>query len=116
MKRLYWWLLLIVYAAFIFHLSSLEAPPTPPLFPHQDKVMHFAEYVPFGYLTLKAFAPVTLKGYSVSAFFALAYAASDEVHQGLVPTREPSFFDWLADATGILVAFALKLRGRITKH
>ncbi len=108
MERLRWWILLIAYAAFIFHLSSLEAPPAPPLFPYQDKVMHFVEYVPFGYLTLKAFAPATLTGYIVSASFALAYAASDEVHQGFVPTRDSSFFDWLTDAAGILTVFALK--------
>ncbi len=109
MTRFHWWLLLAGYAATIFYFSSLETPPTPPPFPYQDKVMHYAEYVPFGWLALKAFAPGTPKGFVSSALFALAYAASDEAHQGTVPGREPSILDWLADAAGILTPFARRL-------
>lgn len=109
MERFRWGVLLIVYAALIFYLSSLEAPPAPPPFPYQDKVMHFVEYIPFGYLTLKAFAPNTFKGFVSSAFVALSYAAFDEVHQGMIIGREPSLLDWLVDAIGILTPFARRL-------
>lgn len=76
----------------------------PPLFPHQDKVMHLAEYTPFGWLSLKAFMPATTFGFLVSVGFSLAYAASDEVHQSFVPGRETSVMDWVADAAGILIS------------
>ncbi|MBU4076921.1 MAG: VanZ family protein [Euryarchaeota archaeon] len=94
------------YAILIFYLSSQgpEAIPVKPLFPHQDKVMHFAEYVPFGWLSLKAFMPATSIGFVASMGFSLVYAASDEVHQSFVPGREMSIMDWLADAAGILIS------------
>lgn len=66
--------------------------------------MHLAEYVPFGWLSLKAFMPATSLGFLASLGFSLAYAASDEVHQSFVPGREMSFMDWLADAVGILIS------------
>ena len=110
MKRLHWWLLLAGYSTAIFYFSSLEAPPAPsPIFPYQDKVLHYVEYVPFGWLILKAFSPATPKGFVSSAFFALIYAASDEAHQGMVIGREPDLLDWLADAAGILTPFARRL-------
>lgn len=106
--RLFWWALLVSYAAIIFYLSGLEGPPAPSLFPYQDKVFHFVEYIPFGYLTLKAFYPATFIGYFMSICFAFGYAAMDEIHQGLVG-RDASLFDWLADVAGILTAFARRL-------
>lgn len=89
----------------IFYLSSQvpESIPVPPLFPNQDKVLHLTEYVLFGWLSLKAFMPVTPIGFLATMGFSLAYAASDELHQGFVPGREMSVMDWLADAAGILI-------------
>ncbi len=66
--------------------------------------MHFAEYAPFGWLTLKAFMPATTFGIAASIGFSLAYAASDEVHQSFVPGRDMSIMDWLVDAIGILIS------------
>lgn len=66
--------------------------------------MHLAEYVPFGWLSMKAFMPATPRGFLASLGFSLAYAASDEVHQSFVPGREMSLMDWLADAVGILIS------------
>ncbi len=76
----------------------------PQLFPHQDKVMHLAEYVPFGWLSLKAFMPATPMGFLASVGFSLAYAASDEMHQSYVPGREASLMDWVADVFGVLIS------------
>ena len=96
----------MIYAVLIFYISSLgpEGIPVKPLFPNQDKVIHFAEYIPFGWLSLKAFMPVTPFGFVASMGFSLIYAASDEVHQSFVPGREMSVMDWMADAMGILVS------------
>ncbi len=94
---------MIIYAALIFYLSSQETIPAPQLFANQDKVVHLAEYAPFGWLSLKAFMPATPAGFLASVVFSLAYAASDEVHQSFVPGRDASIMDWLADAVGILI-------------
>lgn len=104
--RLIWIAGLIGYAILIFFLSSQgpESIPAPQLFQGQDKVMHFAEYVPFGWLSLKAFMPATSMGFLASMGFSLAYAASDEVHQSFVPGREMSIMDWLADSLGIMIS------------
>ncbi len=93
---------MIVYAILIFYLSSQETIPAPQVFANQDKVMHFAEYAPFGWLSLKAFMPATPVGFLANVGLSLAYAASDEVHQSFVPGRDASIMDWLADAVGIL--------------
>lgn len=94
------------YAVLIFYLSAQEPEeiPVPPLFPHQDKVMHLVEYAPLGWLSLKAFMPLTPAVFLASVGFSLAYAASDEVHQSFVPGREASIMDWVADAVGILIS------------
>lgn len=87
----------------------------PALFPHQDKVMHLAEYVPFGWLSLKTFMPATQFGLLASVGLSLAYAASDELHQSFVPGREMSVMDWIADAMGILISSYIYI-GRITRR
>ncbi len=104
--RIFWLAGLVFYAVLIFCLSSQsqESIPVPPLFPQQDKVMHLAEYVPLGWLSLKSFMPTTSFGFILSIGFSLAYAASDEVHKGFVQGRNMSFFDWIADAVGILIS------------
>ncbi|SNQ60942.1 VanZ family protein [Candidatus Methanoperedens nitratireducens] len=94
---------MIIYAALIFYLSSQETIPAPQLFANQDKVVHLAEYAPFGWFSLKAFTPATPAGFLAGVGFSLAYAASDEVHQSFVPGRDASIMDWLADAVGILI-------------
>lgn len=66
--------------------------------------MHLMEYVPLGWLSLKAFMPATFYGFMGSVVFSLAYAASDEMHQSFVPGREASIMDWLADAVGISIS------------
>ncbi len=98
--------MLIGYAVLIFYLSSLEPAdiPAPQLFPHQDKAMHLAEYAPLGWLSLKAFMPLTPAAFLASIGFSIAYAASDEVHQSFVPGREASIMDWAEDAAGILIS------------
>lgn len=105
-SRIIWIAGLIGYAILIFYLSSLshESIPAPMLFPNQDKVMHIAEYVPFGWLSLKAFMPLTPVGFLLSTGFSLVYAASDEVHQSFVSGRKASIMDWFADAVGILIS------------
>src|SRR4030095_14444177 len=42
-----------------------------------------------------------------SAIIASVYGASDEIHQYFVPNRSSDFLDWVADATGAIIAIII---------
>ena len=123
----------ILYAAFIFYLSSISNPPSPLsygfmryvyhllvraglgflaypfylyiLFP--DKFIHFFLYMGFGLvlnLTIRSYRD----GFATSALLAVGfgsvYAITDELHQIFTPFRSASVLDFLADFFGILAA------------
>lgn len=115
MKRFFWVIALIVYGSLIFYLSAQPTIPTlwPPLFPHQDKIAHWIEYMVFGWVALKAFIPVTLKGVFSNLLFSPLYAASDELHQSFVPGRSCSLADWVADSIGILTSLIIYHRHKL---
>jgi VanZ family protein len=97
----------VAYAVLIFYLSSQPITDAESLFsktPFGDKGAHIAEYFLFGVLTYLALRPQSVWHWSLALFVALAYAATDELHQGFVPTRNASFLDWSADALGIGVS------------
>lgn len=65
--------------------------------PGLDKIVHVALYVPFGLLLARALG----RGRAVLAVgVAVAFGATDELHQAFVPGRTPSLADLLADAVG----------------
>jgi VanZ family protein len=104
------WLPVIGWAAVIFALSSV---------PHLAsglgtwdyvvrKCAHVLEYAVLGALLLRAV------GREVPAFLgALAYAASDELHQHFVAGRHSSPIDLAIDAVGITLGLLLWLRIRV---
>ncbi|MFQ6033250.1 MAG: VanZ family protein [Candidatus Bipolaricaulia bacterium] len=104
MRRGYWGISLIIYAALIFWLSSRPFPEGPPLFhfDYGDKLWHLLEYLLFGFLAWKAFLPRSRGGLALALFISLGYAGSDELHQWFVPTRAASLLDWGADALGVI--------------
>lgn len=105
------------YASGIFALSSsarplgLEPPPLPGL----DKLLHGVE---FGILALllrwslaaARWAPDPRGRDALAVTLAVVYGVSDELHQLLVPGRDASIWDALADAGGALLAIALARR------
>lgn len=123
----------ILYAAFIFYLSSLSNPPSPIsyglarqlydflrnmglefvaypfylyiLFP--DKFLHFFLYLGFGVILNLAVRSYG-EGKTNSAFASIAlggvYAASDEIHQMFVPYRSATISDFLVDLLAIITA------------
>ena len=115
-RRLFWWAVFILYAVLIFYWSSRPIPEEAPLprFAGSDKLLHWAEYLLFGLLAFKAFAPHTQTQLFAVLLIVLLYAASDEVHHLFVPQREASIFDWGADALGIFTA--LGLRWKLAAH
>lgn len=108
------WALVALDAALIFGVSAMSRPPIPGglgIFRfveiyHLDKIVHMLEYGVFGWLLTRALAKT--RDFSSPAALALAalalgglYGASDEWHQSFVPLRDPSVYDWLADAAGV---------------
>lgn len=93
----------VVYAAFIFFLSSRESlPAAAGLVP--DKLEHFVLYFGFGWLVARALtkpgASNTISRWLIAALIASAYGATDEWHQAHVPNRTADVADWIADTAG----------------
>jgi VanZ family protein len=125
------WVPVLVWAAFIFYLSSQSEPPQPPAvsrLPEWSSIAHFGLYFVLGALLSNAFkgqgargqGPGTTKdeippspgppqGIAPSRAYLLAfvvgalYGASDEVHQYFVPRRQTDPLDWMVDVAGVLV-------------
>jgi VanZ family protein len=114
-SRALWGAALLLYGGLIFWLSSCPLPEGPPLFPFQygDKLLHFLEYLLFGFLAWKTFLPQQKKGIAFVLLVSIAYAGSDELHQLFVPTRAASFLDWGTDSLGIMggLLFGYRLDG-----
>ncbi len=103
MRRLSLWVPPLLYAALIFHFSS-EPNPLPQLTAHVwDKWLHLVEYGGLGLLVSRALlgeGMTRARAVLVAVLVASAYAASDEWHQALVPSRSSDALDWVADAIG----------------
>lgn len=103
----------IAWMAAIFALSSVPVSglPGPPAY-----VAHFIEYAVLAVLLAFAFRhspPSTVLLLTIA--IAVAYGATDEVHQIFVPTRTADVLDWVADAAGAAVgagAFAIAMAWR----
>ena len=69
-----------------------------------DKVIHLLVFaaLAFGLSAARPKAPI-----SAVAALALGIGLADELHQYLVPTRQPSIDDWLADAAGTFCGLLL---------
>jgi len=95
-------------AAGIFFLSSQPSLGIlPPLFPHQDKVLHLVEYaVLYWALFLNRDLCPERKRTAILFAVGLLYALSDEIHQGFVTGRDCSAADFAADATGLAAGAA----------
>jgi VanZ family protein len=72
------------------------------------KVVHMTEYGVLWWLWCRALGFGT-RAAIVAAAITLAYAATDEFHQTFVHGRNGSPVDWLIDAGGVAVAWALTL-------
>ena len=101
---------LLTVAGIIFYLSSQPALPTPPLFPHQDKVFHFLEFAGLGLMVFLNRDSWGSRPLPVMVLLVLAYALSDEVHQSFVPGRDCSAADLAADAAGGLFSLLVLSR------
>lgn len=100
------WLPVGLYVAMIFWISSAMRPlPGMQYIPRIDKLYHFLEYAPLGWLLARALRGSSPKlSWALAAWGAVALAAcvagSDEFYQSFVPGKVSSLWDGLADAAG----------------
>ncbi|MEE9344632.1 MAG: VanZ family protein [Methylococcales bacterium] len=98
------------FCSLIFWLSHQSGLPVPGLFPHQDKLAHFAEYAFLGFLAwrcLRHQIKSTELLFLASLGFCSIYGALDEVHQSFIPSRTSDVLDWLADFIGSGISIGL---------
>ena len=103
-----WQTAAMAYLAAIFILSSIPGLTPPPLgLAWQDKFYHFLEYALLSLLLFLAFHSSAREAYRKNAHLlsisvASVYAATDEIHQHFVRNRQGDFWDWVADAVGVV--------------
>ncbi|MFQ5912904.1 MAG: VanZ family protein [Nitrospinota bacterium] len=107
-------LVLLLYSALIFFLSSqpVPSPIQSVTVPHADKFFHAAEYGLLGFLWLRALRRAGGMGSGVAApwlafVFCLIYAVSDEWLQRQVSYRTSSLGDLAADGIGAALAIGI---------
>lgn len=91
----------VLYAAFLFYLSSQSTLPMPQIVSFEDLVAHAAAYAILYSLLFHAFPethPMML------LIVTALYGLSDEWHQSFVPGRVPDVWDFAADAAGGTIA------------
>ncbi|MFN3551031.1 MAG: VanZ family protein [Endomicrobiia bacterium] len=116
MKKVVYWLEVILWCGIIFFFSSI-----PDLKIKQlgfldfvlRKIAHMTEYCILVILFFRAFK-VSLsyenyrkKGYFLSIFLSFLYAIFDEIHQYFVPGRHFALTDILIDTVGIILGIFL---------
>lgn len=108
-RHILYWTSALCYTGFIFYMSSLSHPPVPQQWFNYDKITHTLEYTLLAILwSLVAnlyqhakLSPNTIRKKFILIWLACClYGASDEIHQSMVPERDCSAKDWIADITG----------------
>lgn len=69
-----------------------------------DKILHFFAYFVLSVLLFGGLPYHVLSRMITTFFIASGLGALDELLQFLVPTRDPSFDDWLVDCFGSMIA------------
>ena len=108
-KNILYWLPVVIYAGFIFSISSVPGKDIPGLFPYQDVVFHFLEYAVFALLITRAMKGcytrmARVKRLLLVMALVLGYALLDEFHQSFVPGRTASLVDVATDVVGSFLA------------
>lgn len=91
--------LTLAYAAAILALSSIPGSsfPSGKIFTY-DKVIHFVEYMGFAIFLSEAFEYKRSIVLVISV--AILFGAFDEAYQSIIPGRDLSVADWIADSLG----------------
>ena len=97
-------LLACLWAGVLFYLSHQPGALVQPLFPMQDKLMHFVAYAILGFLGMGSVRAMT-HGYRPEQAWLVCllvglYGVTDEFHQYFIPGRMAEVMDVAADIAG----------------
>lgn len=97
------WMLVALWAAAIFAVSSIPGTALPGGYSWQGHLVEYAVLGSLLFLALRHDHP-PLRAAFLAVAIASAYGVSDEIHQAFVPRRMPDALDWLTDTAGASVA------------
>ena len=110
-RKIFFWMLLIVYSMVIFIFSSRPEVGVEQYFYGQDKVIHFLTYGIYAFLCLVALSDkillLKLFHYFLALALSVSYGVFNEIYQNFIPEREFSFGDILANSLGIITFLIL---------
>ncbi len=110
-KKFWLWLPVVLYALVIFSSSAIPGQYVPELFPGSDKIFHFLEYLPFGFLIVRALSRSIhvsrLHSLLMTIFVVILFSLSDEFHQLFVPARQFDLVDAFFDLCGATIGSVL---------
>ena len=110
-RKIFFWMLLIVYSVLIFIFSSRPEVGVVQLFYGQDKVMHFVIYGIHTFLCLLTLCDKILLlkfiQYFLAMILSVSYGIFNEIYQYSIPEREFSFGDILANSLGVITFLIL---------
>lgn len=122
-KILNFWFPVFIYSGIIFCVSAVPNLKGPGAELNLDKLYHFIEYIPFGFLAARALNNSLGLTKTSNWFWAIAlvslYAVTDEFHQSFVPGRSCDWHDWLADTIGGMTGagvYITQVVGKIQRH
>ncbi|HJU74370.1 MAG TPA: VanZ family protein [Gemmatimonadaceae bacterium] len=100
-----WLVAALIWTVLVLTANSLSVrDPRRAPFPGADKVTHAGMYGAAAYAWRRAFRAPSDRITWLVASGMTALGAADEWHQQWVPGRSPEVLDWLADASGVVVA------------
>jgi len=110
-RKIFFWIMLIIYSVVIFIFSSQPEVGVEQYFYGQDKVIHFLTYGIHAFLCLVALSDkillLKLFHYFLTLAFSVSYGIFNEIYQYFIPEREFSFGDILANSMGIITFLIL---------
>jgi len=110
-RKIFFWILLIVYSILIFIFSSRPEVGVEQYFYGQDKVIHFLTYGIYAFLCLVALSDkillLKLFHYFLALALSVSYGIFNEIYQYFIPEREFSLGDILANSLGIITFLIL---------
>ncbi|OGK14550.1 hypothetical protein A3C98_02120 [Candidatus Roizmanbacteria bacterium RIFCSPHIGHO2_02_FULL_37_15] len=121
-RTILYWLPPIVWMTFIFYLSSRLRTSVTGEFLFDFlifKMLHMVEYAILYFLLFRALYSINSQHFTInnkylfSIIISILYAALDEFHQTLVPTREGKIRDVIIDTAGIILMY-IYIKNKIT--
>ncbi|MGB6371297.1 MAG: VanZ family protein [Atribacterota bacterium] len=110
-RKIFFWILLIIYSVVIFIFSSQPEVGVEQYFYGQDKVIHFLTYGIYAFLCLAALSDkilfLKLFHYFLALAFSVSYGMFNEIYQYFIPEREFSLGDVLANSLGVITFLIL---------